>query len=136
MIKSILVIDDDESVRKSFMLSLEDTNYKVDTAESGMSGIELYKLNRYNLIFLDLKMSGLNGVQTLCQLREIDNDVPIYIITAFHEEFIEELRKASDLGINFEILKKPISSDQIRLVTDSILDIPTAVIEGGDYNHV
>lgn len=129
MSKSILVIDDEEVVRKSFTLALEDTEYQVDTVESGEKGIEKEQKNKYDLIFLDLKMPGLNGVETLRELRKIDKNVPIYIITAFHKEFFDQLKKAKEDGLKFEIAHKPIGSDQIILVTKSILEGPIIVQE-------
>lgn len=117
----ILVIDDDVAIRKSFILALEDTEYQVDTAESGMKGIEMVEKEKYALIYLDLKMPNLNGVETLCQLREIDTNVPVYIITAFHKEFFNQLQSAAKKGIEFEVLQKPIGSDKILLVTQSAL---------------
>ncbi|MBC8458237.1 MAG: response regulator, partial [Deltaproteobacteria bacterium] len=110
------MIDDDESIRKSFSLALEDTEYQVDTVESGEKGIEMEQNNKYDLIFLDLKMPGLNGVETLRELRKIDKDVPVYIVTAFHKEFFEGLKSAGEDGIDFEVVKKPIGSDDIVLV--------------------
>jgi len=122
MSKRILVIDDEEAIRKSFILALEDTAYQVDTAESGEKGIEMAQKNNYDLFFLDLKMPGLNGVETLRGLREIDRDVPVYIVTAFFKEYLDELKSAEGEGINYEILKKPIGIDQIILVTTGILE--------------
>ena len=126
MSKRILVIDDDESIRKSFTLALEDTAYQVDTVESGEKGIEMEQNDRYDLIFLDLKMPGLNGVETLRELRKIDKDVPVYIVTAFHKEFFEGLERAGEDGIDFEIVKKPIGGDDIVLVAESALEGATA----------
>lgn len=120
----ILVIDDDVAVRKSFTLALEDTDYQVDTAESGMKGIEMVEKGKYALIYLDLKMPNLNGVETLCKLREIDTNVPVYIVTAFHNEFFSQLQGAVNNGIEFEVLQKPIGSDKILLVTQSVLGEP------------
>lgn len=122
--KQILVIDDDEAIRKSFLLALEDTGYRVETAESGEKGIEKEKGNPHDLIFLDLKMPGLNGVETLRELRKIKNDTPVYIVTAFHKEFLDQLNQAMEDGIDFEVLQKPIGNDQIVLVTKSILEGP------------
>jgi DNA-binding response OmpR family regulator len=121
MSKRILVIDDEEAIRKSFVLALEDTEYQLDTAESGEEGIEMEKEGKYDLIFLDLKMPGLNGVETLRELRKIDESVIVYIITAFYEEFFEELKGIEKDGIEFEVLRKPFTGEQIILTAKSVL---------------
>jgi len=124
MPKRILVIDDEEAIRKAFLLALEDTDYEVDTVDSGAKGIEFKKSKRYDLIFLDLKMPGMNGVETLLKLRKMDEDVAVYIVTAFYGEFFEELERADEDGAYFEVLRKPISADEIVLVSKSILEGP------------
>jgi len=124
MSKCILVIDDDEAVRKSFTLALEDTPYSLETAESGEQGIDLEQKTKYDLIFLDLRMPGLNGVETLRRLRELDPGVPIYIVTAFHKEFLDQLGTAAEDGISFEILHKPVGADEIELLARSVLEGP------------
>lgn len=121
VMKRILVIDDEEAIRKSFILALEDTGYLVDTAASGEEGVRMEGEENYDLIFLDLKMPGLNGVETLRRLRKIDADVPVYIITAFYEEFFEELKDVERDGVEFELLRKPFSSEQILLTVESVL---------------
>lgn len=126
MRKRILVIDDEASIRKSFKLSLEDTGYQVDEAESGIKGVEMEQANNYDLIFLDLKMPGMNGVETLRKLREFRKDKPIYIVTAFYGEFLDDLKSAQKDGIDFEVLQKPIGADQIVLVCKSLLEGPIA----------
>ncbi len=120
--KRILVIDDDEAIRKSFALALEDTGYQVDTAESGEKGIEMERKAGYQLIFLDLKMPGMNGVETLREIRKIDEVVPIYVITAYHKDFFDQLLNAAEDGINFEVLEKPIGGEQIVSVAKSVLE--------------
>lgn len=122
--KRILVIDDDEGIRKLFLLSLEGKGFKIDTAESGEKGIEIMQQTKYDLIYLDLKMPGMNGVETLRELRKINKDVPVYIITAFHEEYFDQLKAAEKDGIDFELLKKPFDSEQLVLVTKGVLDGP------------
>ena len=124
MKKRILVIDDDEAVRKAFLLALEDTGYHVDTAESGEMGLKMRKKNKYDLYFLDLHMLGLNGVETLRALRKIDKNVPIYIVTAFYKMYFDELIKAEGEGIGFEVVRKPIGGDQIVQVTQGELEGP------------
>ncbi len=124
MSKNILVIDDEAAIRKSFVLALEDTGYQVDTAETGKEGIEKERSKKYDLIFLDLKMAGMSGIEALREMRKVNKETPIYIITAFYEEFYDKLKTVEKEGLDFELLKKPIHSDQILLVTKSILEGP------------
>ena len=126
MIKRVLVIDDDEAIRKVFLLALEDSDFQVDTAPSGEKGIEMAGEIEYHLIYLDLKMPGMNGVETLRQLRAVRPDVPIYIITAFWGEFTEELRQAKQEGMEFELMKKPLTMGQLVTLTRGILEGPVA----------
>ena len=127
MSKRILVIDDDLAIRKSFALALEDADCQVDTAESGKEGIDKVSNTKmsnteYDLIFLDLKMPGINGVETLIRLRDNGHRMPIYVITAFHEEFMDQLRVAADEGYEFEVMQKPIMSEDLISITKAILE--------------
>ncbi len=122
MYKHVLVIDDDLAVRKSFPLALEDIDCQVDTAESGEEGIDKASNNEYDLIFLDLKMLGINGVETLIRLRDNECKVPIYIVTAFHGEFMDQLRIAADEGYEFEVMQKPIESQNLVRITKAVLE--------------
>ncbi len=122
MSKQILVIDDDLAIRKSFALALEDADCQVDTAESGEEGVDKASNTKYDLIFLDLKMPGINGVETLIRLRDGGHKMPIYIITAFHEEFMDQLRVAADEGYEFEVMQKPIESQDLISITKAILE--------------
>ncbi len=126
MSQRILVIDDEEAVGTSFTLALGDAGFEVDTAESGEKGLQMKKDKdtEYDLIFLDLKMPGMNGVETLRQIRKTDKRVPVYIFTAFHKEFLEELKIARKEMLSFEILKKPIGTDLIVMLTKLILGQP------------
>lgn len=124
MSKRVLVIDDEEMIRRSFVIALKDTPYQIETAESGEKGIEKLMSNKYDLIFLDLKMTGIDGVETLIELRKIDKDIPVYIVTSFHKEFFKQLKDAKEQGIHFELLSKPLKSDKIVLITKSVLEKP------------
>ncbi len=67
-------------------------------------------------------MPGMNGVETLRLLRELDQKVPINIITAFHGEYIESLRELQNDHISFNLVKKPINLKEIVLITKSGLE--------------
>ncbi len=127
MSKNILVIDDDAAVRKSFVLALKDTGYQVDTAETGEEGVEKEQSKKYDLIFLDLKMPGMSGIEALREIRKVNRRTPIYIITAFYKEFLDELKTVEKEDITFELIKKPIVDDQIILVAKSVLEGPIAL---------
>ncbi|CAI8791386.1 response regulator [Methylocaldum szegediense] len=114
MSNNILVIDDDPAVRSAFKLILEADNFSVREAENGFQGIELVRAERPDLIFLDLRMPGIDGVETLRRLKAIDETLNIYIVTAFATEYMEELRDVSEEGIQFELATKPLSAQQIR----------------------
>ncbi len=116
MSKRILVIDDEEVIRKSFILALEGTGAQVETAESGEKGIKKAREAKFDLIFLDLKMPGLDGIETLRELWKMGQMVPIYIVTAFYDEFLEGLQSAVNDGISFQLLRKPVSAHEIRAI--------------------
>jgi len=124
MSKRILVIDDDEGIRKLFIRALEDTPYRVDTAESGTSGVELKKETEYDLIFLDLNMPDKNGIEVLRAIRMTDKEVPIYIITAFYKAYLRELTDIFyyEKGLKFEVLHKPITINKICLIAMETLE--------------
>lgn len=121
MDKRILIIDDEESVRKGFSLSLEDAGFEADTAANGIEGLEKVKKDKYDMILLDLKMPGMDGVETLRGIRKIYPDLPVYIITAFHAEFFGQLQAATNDGIEFELLRKPIESDDLCAIVEGVL---------------
>jgi len=123
MAKRILVVDDDIAVRNSFKLALEDTGYDLDLAETGEKGLEMAGANKYDMIYLDLRLPGKSGVEVLHEIRKRDAATPIYIITAFHKDYFEELKQSQQEGIVFELLKKPVDGDQIVQLTESILEM-------------
>ena len=122
MNKRILVIDDDEGIRKLFKRALEETSYQVDTAESGLVGVKMQDVYRYDLIFLDLNMPGMNGIEVLSKIRASDKQVPIYIITAFHQDYLEAVTDIFQKGLKFEIAHKPLTIDQIVSITAESLE--------------
>lgn len=120
MVAEIVVIDDDAAVRGSFQLVLEDMDCSVRVAEDGFQGIELVKAARPDLIFLDLKMPGIDGVETMRRLLAMDNTLKIYIVTAFSQEYLADLKTAQAEGLVFQLASKPLSSKQIRHIVQSV----------------
>lgn len=123
MSKKILVIDDDAAVRGAFQLVLSEIGFSVLTAMDGLQGIQLAKAERPDLIFLDLKMPGIDGVETMRRLLELDNTLNIYIVTAFAQEYMSELIRAQAEGLIFQLANKPLSGAQIRHIAKSVRSI-------------
>jgi len=119
MTQNIVVIDDDAAVRGSFQLVLEEMGCAVRVANDGLQGIELVKAARPDLIFLDLKMPGIDGVETMRRLLAMDSTLNIYIVTAFSQEYLNSLKTAQAEGLVFQLASKPLSSTQIRYIAKS-----------------
>jgi CheY-like chemotaxis protein len=126
MEQNILVIDDDPAVRGSFQLILGEAGYKVRVAEDGLQGIEMAKSERPDLIFLDLKMPGIDGVETMRRLLALDSTLNIYIVTAFSQDFLAQLKSAQNEKLSFQLANKPLSSNQIRHIAKSAFKITDA----------
>lgn len=126
--KRILVIDDDDAVRESFVAALECRDYMVSSASSGLAGIESARIQRPDLVFLDLKMPGMNGVETLSKLREQCPDVPVYFVTGFHAEFLEPLRELRARGAAFDVARKPLTVTEIRAIAANALNQQTEAV--------
>ncbi len=123
MAKRILVIDDEAPVREGFSLALEAAGYQVELAADGLTGIEMAKRQRPDLVFLDLKMPDIDGVETLKRLNAIDATINVHIVTAFANDYLTQLAEARTQGCNFEIASKPLNSDQIRQIATAVLGV-------------
>lgn len=122
MTERILVIDDDAAVRTAFELALQSEHYEVVLTDSGAAGLEAAKQTPPDLIYLDLRMPGMNGVETLLALREAGISAPLAIVTAFSDDFFHQLRLASETGAKFALLQKPLGRDKILVFTRDMLD--------------
>lgn len=119
--KRILVIDDEKAVRNSFKLTFENTNYAIDVAENGVEGFKMFTSNEYDLIFLDLKMPEMSGVEVLTKIRKFNSLIPVYIITAFYKEFFNELNEARNAGYAFELVNKPLKREDLFKIVNCII---------------
>ena len=129
-LRQVLVIGDDEAVCDAFVEALEETPYHVETASSGDEGAQKARTQPFGLIFLELALSLEDGVETLRALRVTNADVPIYIATAFHGEFLGRLEIAQSEGLSFQLVHKPVGQDAIREVVRAVFEGP-AIVAGG-----
>ena len=94
----ILVIDDEESVRKSLALVLKDEGYAVDVAENGEEAIKKSKANFYNLALVDIRLPDIDGISLLPQMRETVPKMVKIIITGYPslDNSIEAVNRGAD----------------------------------------
>jgi two-component system nitrogen regulation response regulator NtrX len=111
--RRILIVDDEQGIRAALTQLLEYEGYEVQTAASGAEGIALYSTWRPQLTFLDVKMAGLDGLETLKRLRETDPAAIVVMISG--HATIQNAVEATQLGA-YDILEKPLDTDRI-LVT-------------------
>lgn len=81
----ILVVDDEESIRLLYKEELEEDGFVVEVAKDGLEALKQVPLFRPDLIILDIKMPGLNGIETLKRIREMERQVPIVMCSAYGE---------------------------------------------------
>lgn len=84
MKKKILVVDDEEGIRLLYKEELEEEGYEVDAAPSGEEALERLEKDEYHLVVLDIKMSGMNGIEVLRHIKERWKSLPVIIATAYH----------------------------------------------------
>jgi CheY-like chemotaxis protein len=81
--KRILVVDDDEAVRQLYAEELAEAGYAVEVAGSGTEALAAVRAGRPDLVTIDLKMPGMDGIELLGQVRQLHHDLPIVISTAY-----------------------------------------------------
>ena len=102
----ILFVDDEEHIRLSEKRLLEELGFNTDTAANGQEALRMHaeKPGRYQLVITDLNMPGINGVALSERLHQRDPDLPIFLITGYHE-LLQGIHPAA-VGIR-TVLAKP-----------------------------
>ncbi len=116
----ILVVDDELIMRESLAAWLMEDGYTVDTAASGQEGVELAKNTEYTIYFVDLKMPGIDGIETMAQIHKLHPDAAVIIITAFAT--VDTAITAMKEGAQ-EYVVKPCSPQEISLIVERIIHL-------------
>src|SRR5438552_9481270 len=110
---NILIVDDEPGIRQSLKGVLEDEGYKASVAESGEACIESLRKRPFDVVLLDVWLPGMDGLETLEKVREIEN-APEVIIISGHGT-IETAVRATKLGA-FDFLEKPLSLEKTLIL--------------------
>lgn len=128
----ILWVDDEIDLLKPHIMFLEDKGYSVDKINNGSEALEMVEEKRYDLIFLDENMPGMDGLETLKRLKAINNAIPVVMITKSEEESIMEDAIGSQIS---DYLIKPVNPKQILLSIKKNLDTRRLVNEKTTSNY-
>lgn len=115
----ILIIDDDESNRESLEMYLSEEGHDVVSAGTGERGVTKYREHNPDLVILDIRLPDIDGFAVLARLKEVNPDVKVIMITAYHDE--HTIKKAMDLGA-FAYVKKPIDLSDFESVISRALE--------------
>lgn len=116
----VLVIDDQEGVRSFLRKFFSGMRLEVSVAENGFQAIESVKKKRFDLYLIDVRMPGLNGLETLRGIRRIDPSAPAVIMTGYADQDILEGIRAEGV---VDILAKPFDLRRLREVVKTVLRI-------------
>ncbi len=116
---SILVIDDDESIRKTLTGYLRKLDYKVFSADNGLTGIEIAEKEIPDLVITDIKMPQADGFEVLKKVKEIDSNIHVIMITAFDD--MNSTVKAMQLGA-YDYIEKPLEIERLKITVNRALD--------------
>ncbi len=129
---NILWVDDEIDLLKPHILFLEQKNYKVTTCKSGTEAVEILDDKNFDIVFLDENMPGLTGLETLNEIKERRDTLPVVMITKSEEEYIMEEAIGNKIA---DYLIKPVNPNQILLSIKKNLDHSRLVSEKTTSNY-
>jgi two-component system, NtrC family, nitrogen regulation response regulator NtrX len=115
----LLVIDDEAEIRRSLRMILEYEGYEVMEASSGPEGIALVEREAPDLVFLDIKMPGMDGLEALQRLRAAGDTVPVVIISGHGT--VSTAVEATKAGA-FDFIEKPLATERVLVTIRNALD--------------
>jgi len=118
MTQKILLVDDSGLARRSMRAILEPAGYEVVEAEDGMSALERYFLEKPDLVLLDLVMRGMNGLDVLTKLHELDGDARVVVVSA---DIQDSSREMAESGGASGFVTKPVERAEILKVIADVL---------------
>ena len=107
---NVLLVDDDDGIRFTLQGIIEDEGYSVFGAEDGYQAIELVKQIDFHWVFMDIRMPGLNGVETYLEIKKIRPSSKVVMMTGFSVEALVD--KALEEGV-YAVLYKPLPVEQL-----------------------
>ena len=110
--EKILLVDDEEGIRKVLGITLSDMGYDVETANSGEEALETYRKTRPHIVLTDIKMPGINGIELLGKIKKENPDTEVIMITGH-----------GDMELAIQSLKLEATDFVTKPINDDVLEI-------------
>ena len=130
---NVLVVDDDDAIRKLIKTRLEMAGYTVDTAPDGVQAIKRFDQQSYQVVISDLLMpGGVSGMDVLDAAKKIDPDCAVILLTGFAtvDNAIEAMKKGAA-----DFLQKPVNLDELVLRLDKISNLNALIKDANDLRE-
>ncbi len=116
---SILIVDDEFSVRDSLYNWFKTEGYRVNTAENAMEALKKLQASPWDIVLVDIKMPGMDGMELQKQIKKIDNTIVVIIITAYAtvDTAVEAMKEGA-----FDYLSKPIDPDKLSILVRNVVN--------------
>ncbi|EKN62960.1 response regulator with CheY-like receiver, AAA-type ATPase, and DNA-binding domains [Schinkia azotoformans MEV2011] len=111
MSKKLLIVDDQYGIRILLNEVFQKEGYQTFQASNGMQALQIVEQDRPDLVLLDMKIPGMDGIEILKRLKEMDQSIEVFIMTAYGE--LDMIQQAKDLGARTHFAK-PFDIDEIR----------------------
>jgi DNA-binding NtrC family response regulator len=128
---TILVVDDNQDLLETFAMILKRRGYNVQTALNGLSAIDKFKEQEFDVTLMDIVMPEMNGVDAFKKIKEMRPDAPIILMTAYSDE--ELIQSAKDEGAR-QIIHKPIRIDQLMELINVVSDDQSILVVDDDVD--
>ena len=115
----VLIVDDEEGIRESLSGIFEDEGYDILSAISGEEAIKILKEHSPDLVLLDIWLSGMDGIETLQEIKPLRPDLPVIMISGHGN--IELAVKAAKMGA-YDFLEKPLSLEKVLIVSKRAIE--------------
>ncbi len=123
---SVLIIDDEQSIRRSLGEILSYEKYATTVAEDAIKGLELFKDNDYNVVLCDIKMPKVDGIEALQKMQELKPDIPVIMLSGHGN--IDTAVEAIKLGA-FDFIEKPVDLNRLLITLKNALDKKSLLTE-------
>ncbi|MBN2185448.1 MAG: sigma-54-dependent Fis family transcriptional regulator [Candidatus Krumholzibacteriota bacterium] len=119
--EKILIVDDEKSMCQYLAIMLKKEGYSIKTVNNGKKAIKEISSSNYDVLLTDIRMEGIDGIEVLKQVKEIDPNLPVIIMTAYASQ--KTAIEALNMGAFYYLIKRAAKNEEIKMVVRNALDM-------------